>query len=941
MSHHLVRRRSLHARSILVPLAAAAALIVLLIGPGARPASAQGVTVTGQVVDSAVSEPIPSVVVQLIAPGGRVVSSVLTDDGGRFRFLNVRPGTYALAFSAVGYENRRMEDVRVASGPLNLERVALISRAFELNPVVVTASRHREKALEAPADVQTVQPQQIEEQPAATAVDYLKGLPGVDVVTNGLSQHNVVARGFNNIFSTALLVLTDYRWASVPSLRFNAYNLIPQTNEDIERIEFVLGPGSALYGPNVQNGVMHIITKSPLESQGTTASVFGGTRDVFKGTFRYAGLVNENLGYKVSGTYFRGTDWRFTDPVEAENQVAAQACLSDPVASNPACTPFLPAPGVPPNPDRLRRIGNRDFTQERASGTARVDIRFDPRSTLVLEGGATRLGSSIEMTGIGAAQGDDWTYSYAQARLNHGDLFAQSYINLSNAGDTYTLRDAQPIVDNSLLWVAQVQNANAVGDRQRFIYGVDFIRTVPRTKGTINGQNENHDNITEVGGYVQSETHLNPKVDLVAAARADYHSVLDNVVLSPRAAVVYKPAPGQNFRLTYNRAFSDPTSNNLFLDIQASPTLGPFTSYAVRATGSETGFTFRRDCVGPAGPGLCMRSPFAPNPSQFLPLDATPFWSAAVAGLAGLVQAGQLPALGTSLDPAIENALLGIDPSGRVGTILKRLNPTTGEFGNPISNVQDIAPIKPTIQNTLEAGYKGVIADRLLLGIDLYYTHIQDFIGPLLVETPNAFLDPQTLGALLGDTLAALGLNQGQILSVIGGLTNIPLGTVTPENTPGRPTDLFLTYRNFGNVDLWGTDLGATLVLSDALSFGGSYSFVNRNFFRNLAGITDMALNAPKNKASLSVQYRGREDNGLAASVTGRYVDAFDVNSGVYVGHIPSYTVFDVNATYTLPFSRGTDVTLSAYNVFDKRHQEIIGAPFLGRLVLLRLRQTF
>jgi hypothetical protein len=42
-----------------------------------------------------------------------------------------------------------------------------------------------------------------------------------------------VARGFNNVFSGALFVLTDNRWASVPSLRFNAYNLIPITNEDI------------------------------------------------------------------------------------------------------------------------------------------------------------------------------------------------------------------------------------------------------------------------------------------------------------------------------------------------------------------------------------------------------------------------------------------------------------------------------------------------------------------------------------------------------------------------------------------------------------------------------------------------------------------------------------------------------------------------------------
>ena len=64
-----------------------------------------------------------------------------------------------------------------------------------------------------------------------------------------------------------MLALTDNRISKSPSLRLNAYNFIPITNDDIERIELVFGPGSALYGPNCANGVMHIITRS-LDYQG-------------------------------------------------------------------------------------------------------------------------------------------------------------------------------------------------------------------------------------------------------------------------------------------------------------------------------------------------------------------------------------------------------------------------------------------------------------------------------------------------------------------------------------------------------------------------------------------------------------------------------------------------------------------------------------------------
>ena len=97
-----------------------------------------------------------------------------------------------------------------------------------------------------------------------------------------------------------MLTLTDNRIARVPSLRLNAYNFIPVTNDDIERIELVLGPGSALYGPNSANGVMHIITRSPLDQQGTNVNVGLGERSVRRFSARHAGKIGEDLGYKLS-----------------------------------------------------------------------------------------------------------------------------------------------------------------------------------------------------------------------------------------------------------------------------------------------------------------------------------------------------------------------------------------------------------------------------------------------------------------------------------------------------------------------------------------------------------------------------------------------------------------------------------------------------------------
>ncbi|TFG64800.1 MAG: TonB-dependent receptor, partial [Gemmatimonadales bacterium] len=99
------------------------------------------------------------------------------------------------------------------------------------------------------------------------------------------------------------------------------------------------------------------------------------------------------------------------------------------------------------------------------------------------------------------------------------------------------------------------------------IYGFDYLHTVPQSEGTINGRHEDDDTVDEVGGYVQYEGALSDMFELVLAARVDKHSRLNDAVFSPRAAIVYKPDDTNSFRLTFNRAFTTPTTLNFFLDL--------------------------------------------------------------------------------------------------------------------------------------------------------------------------------------------------------------------------------------------------------------------------------------------------------------------------------------------------------------------------------------
>jgi iron complex outermembrane receptor protein len=136
----------------------------------------------------------------------------------------------------------------VTSGGTATVDLGISPTVIQLDQVIVSASKRPEKQ-DRCASVSSVVPEvQVTERPTH-GDGHLKGLAGVDISQGGLVQSNVVGRGFNNIFSGATLMLIDNRFASVPSLRVNVPAFFPAANEDIEKIEFVLGPGAALYGP--------------------------------------------------------------------------------------------------------------------------------------------------------------------------------------------------------------------------------------------------------------------------------------------------------------------------------------------------------------------------------------------------------------------------------------------------------------------------------------------------------------------------------------------------------------------------------------------------------------------------------------------------------------------------------------------------------------------
>jgi iron complex outermembrane receptor protein len=912
--------------------------------------AAQESAVAGRVTDGGTGFPVTTALVSAVREDGRGAGTALTNSDGRYR-IALPPGEYELTVSGIGYGTQAIGSAQVAAGGTVVVDARLERRAIELAPLVVSVGRTYEKAITAPARVEVVSRDAIRARPSTTPVDHLRAVPGVDVITQGLQSTNVVTRGFNNIFSGALHTLTDNRIAGVPSLRVNVMSFVPTTSEDIERIEVVLGPGSALYGPNTANGVMHIITRSPLGTSGSSISLMMGERGVLGGSFRTSRAISERFGIKLSAQYLQGDEWEYLDPVEEEERAKFE---SDPVFWR---QDLMRAAGIDAAEADLRiaRIGARDFSIRRWGGEVRADWNLTENTTGVVTVGASNAGSQIELTGLGAGQAEDWRYTFYQARITRDRLFAQLYLNQSDAGETFLLRNGAPIVDRSKLLVGQVQHGGNVGPWQRFTYGLDFLWTDPETEGTINGIYEDVDETTEVGAYVQSETELTPTLDLVLAGRVDEHSALPDPVFSPRAALVYEPAEGQALRVTVNRAFSTPSSLNQFLDL-GTPIPNPGAArlgYSVRVQGTgEVGFAL----AGPDGAYL-MRSPFTPEgmggPGQLLPAQgAATFWSAAVQ-----VVAGQAAAMGEPLDPDLVTYLLSLQPTPQ-DIRGNYFNSATEEIGTLADLVlPDVEPIRESRQTTVELGYKGLLSERTLLAADVWYSRRSQFVTPLTVQTPFVTLNPGDIISYLVPRLMQVGMSQAEAqaaaLTLTGGLAQVPVGVISSADVNANGAQLLATYTNVDDgIDLWGADLSATVFLTDAWSISGSASLVNEDSFSSDRGQV-VALNAPKSKGSVAVNYQD-EERGMSGELRARLSGEFPASSGVYEGLtcvsdaptvsdpcVEAYTLVDLNLSSGIPALPGATVQLSVQNLLNEAYRSFPGVPAIGRLALVRLRYEF
>lgn len=235
------------------------------------------------------------VAIQALKLGG------VTSAHGHYVISGIPDGEHGVTVRMTGYESRSMVVTIAAGETVNLDFI-LKSGLIDLPPVVVTATMTIKGVDQIPAAVEVVEKSDMRAMGAETAADALGESRSLVMQSSTGRAMTASIRGLRN---NHCLVLIDGRRLSAGFRDNIDLGDIPTGN--IERIEIVRGPTSALYGSDAIGGVINIITRKPTEKTiGGFGLRYGQNRygeaenPVFKGDIsRQTGRI----GYAFSGSF--------------------------------------------------------------------------------------------------------------------------------------------------------------------------------------------------------------------------------------------------------------------------------------------------------------------------------------------------------------------------------------------------------------------------------------------------------------------------------------------------------------------------------------------------------------------------------------------------------------------------------------------------------------
>ena len=406
-------------------------------------------------------------------------------------------------------------------------------------PIVVTPARREQPLTKAPSTTTIITAEEIRRSWATSIPDLLRAVPGLDFFRPTASDVNIAARGLNTRLAHRMQVFIDGRSVNQDFINLPFWHEFPISLKEIERIEIVRSPASALFGVVAFSGVIHIITKSLEALEGTHISQSVGSSGTNITNVIHAGVADK-LGYKVVFEHDR-TD-QFPNP---------------PIGRSSS------------------EKGREDFR-----GNVLAEYNLNKRSQVSLAAGIDSFDRDI-VPGLGLNFGRFFArgeLGFVKFNYSLGDFKLQSVWDRLDMD--MRSRPSPPKILVAILpktvsvradsFKLEAQHSVYWGNQNILTGGASYRFSVFDAPLLTGKEREQH----FFDAFLQDEYSPMENLTFTLGVRVDTHPEA-GVNVSPRASIVYSPWERHTFRASVSRAFRNPSVVENFVKLAVRPGVGP------------------------------------------------------------------------------------------------------------------------------------------------------------------------------------------------------------------------------------------------------------------------------------------------------------------------------------------------------------------------------
>lgn len=401
---------------------------------------------------------------------------------------------------------------------------------------VLTAAKIAHQVSDAPSAVSIVTAQDIHDYGYRTLAEILSSMRGLNV-TNDRIYEFLGGRGFGRPgdYTGRIMLLIDGVQANdnVYNQSYLGTDGLLDT-EIIDRVEYVSGPGSVSYGNNAFYGIINVITKKGKSVDGAEAGFSYGSYDSRKGRLTYGNRLENGLDLLVSASGFGSDGQNFHFPEFDDG---------NPANNN----------GNSRNQDRQH---NHRLFGKIQGDHWRIETGYSDRNKHIP---TAPYGSDFNVT---QTYEDTSKFFSGQYHVNLSDDLKFSlqadysdyfyHAPIPNAGSLWMEHSA------GRHWNTDAKFAATWFQGQKIVFGAAYRNDYQRkqTSPALRSDQEQQN----ISLYAQDEIALRDNLWINLGARYDYFTDDDGTELSPRAALIYQPAPEWSVRLAHSRASRTPTA---------------------------------------------------------------------------------------------------------------------------------------------------------------------------------------------------------------------------------------------------------------------------------------------------------------------------------------------------------------------------------------------